>query len=57
MNSLIKFNSLVEILSLSSLLLIIFCFYYTGVYLALYDSIVDIGTLLDISKWQKLGRV
>ena len=57
MNSLFRFKSLLEILSVSSLLLVIFGFYYTGVYLALYDSIVDIGTLLDISKWQRLGLV
>jgi hypothetical protein len=57
MKNLIRFKSLIEILSVSSLILIIFSFYYTGIYLALYDSIVDIGTLLDVSKWQRFGRV
>jgi len=57
MNNVNRFEILLQILGVSTLWLLIFSFYYMGIYLALYDSLVDISTLLDIAKWQHLGRV
>ncbi len=55
MNELKRFKYLLQILGICSLILIFFSFYTLGIYTLLHDSITDVSTLIDITKWKRMN--
>ncbi len=55
MNELKRFKYLLQILGICSLILIFFSFYIFGIYTMLSESLNDVSTLIDITKWKRLN--
>ena len=55
MNELKRFKYLLQILGICSLVLIFFGFYTLGIYTMLSETLNDVSTLIDITKWKRLN--
>lgn len=55
MNELKRFKNLLQILGICTLLLTFYSFYTLGIYTLLSDSLQDVSTLIDITKWKGLN--
>ena len=55
MNEFKRFKYLLQILGICSLVLIFFSFYTLGIYSMLSDTLYDVSTLIDITKWKRLN--
>ena len=55
MNELERYKYLLQILGVCTLVLLSFSLYTLGIYTLLYDSLQDVSTLIDITKWQAMN--
>ena len=55
MNELKRCKYLLQILGICTLVLLSFSLYTLGIYTLLYDSLQDVSTLIDITKWKAMN--
>jgi len=56
MDKLKRFKSLILCIGLTALPVLIITLYGISLYTAFYDCLMDINTLLDVTKWQHLSH-